>query len=107
MTIRQTKTYTPPAGHTTVVSLADWAETLVPEDKKECYTGIKYQAAREQSYIALNKLTINKVSDAVVIYEWDSNEVLTQCGTESLYKQYHDRYLQETGITLNITTETL
>jgi hypothetical protein len=105
--IKQTRTYTAPAGHTNVVTIADWAETLSPEDKKVCYQGINYQKSRVKTLTALNKLLVRDKNNGIFEYEWDSAESLAQFKNDTIYETFHARYLSETGITLTITTEIL
>ena len=107
MTIRQIKTYTPPAGHTNVVTILEWAETLSPEEKLELYRSKRFTDSREKTAVALNTLVINNLSEGVTIYEWASQEALDNFLVDAVYEQYHSRYLSETGITFNIQTETL
>jgi hypothetical protein len=107
MTIRQTLTYTPPAGHTNVVTMEEWLVTLTPEDRAECWRSIRFKKAREKTFLALNKLVTKDFGNGVQIYEWDSQETLDKGVTDALYETFHTRYLSETGITLNTTTETI
>lgn len=105
--IKQTRTYIPPAGHNNVVAITDWAETLSPEDKVEFFRGHRFQQAREKTFKTLNKLVINDQGYGKYIYEWDSQESADQCGADATFDKFHARYLAETGIKLDIQTETL
>jgi len=107
MTIRQTRTHTPPTGHSVLVSMVEWAETLSPTDKLEFYKGYRYQQSREKTFSALGHLTISEVSAGTHIYSWDNQSSIDKCGVDPLYTQYHNRYLTETGITYNATSETV
>jgi len=107
MTIRQTKTYTPPAGHTNVVSIVEWAETLTSEEKIGFYRRKRFVDSREKTAIALNTLVINDLTNGVYIYEWADQAALDSFVVDEGYTQYHNRYLSETGITFNIQTETV
>lgn len=107
MTIRQTKTYTPPAGHTTVISIIEWADTLSNEEKLAVHRSKRFVDSREKTAIALNQLAVNKVSDSVIIYEWVDQTALDNFLVDDVYTQFHTRYLNETGITFNTITETV
>lgn len=107
MTIRQIKTYTPPAGHNNVVTIVEWADTLSSEDRLEFHRSKRFTDSREKTAVALNTLVINNVSESVIVYDWVNQEALDSFVVDEVYTQYHNRYLSETGITFNIQTETV
>jgi hypothetical protein len=105
--IRETRNYTPPTGHTDLVSIRDWAETLTEADKLNFYKGFNYQISKEKTFTALGKLSINDLGNGHMVYSWDSQDSADLCGTDPIYQQFHARYLSETGITLDVTTATV
>jgi hypothetical protein len=105
--IRETRNYTPPTGHTDVVDIKDWAETLNESDKLNFFKGFNYQTSREKTFTALGKLSISDLGNGHKIYTWDSQASADLCGTDSIYQEYHTRYLSETGLTLDVAKTTV
>lgn len=105
--IKQNRTYTAPAGHTNVITITDWAETLSNDEKRHFYQGYRYQESKLKTEAALGKLAVNDLGNGRFVYEWADEASMNSFVNDSIYESYHARYLSETGITLTILTDTL